>query len=362
MVAYSGPFISEYRSELEKGWVKDLLTTGLLHTDNIRMSTYLGDPVKILAWNICGLPKDDTSIENGIIIDKTRRWPLMIDPQTQANKYIKNLGKDLPEGMDIIKASSAQLLRNVEQGIQFGKWILVENVGTSLDPALEPVLLQQVIKVGGSKSIVLGDKNIPYNDSFKFFLTTTNPNPHYSPEISAKVTIINFGITPSGLEEQMLAVIVILEAPDVERKKTDIVKNNAADKKKLAEIEDQILKSLMESQGDILMDESLINGLASSKKTSGEIAVRMAESRTAEVTIDAARESYRPVAYRASLLYFCIADLNLIDPMYQYSLQWFENLFKMGCENAPAHQDIGIRLDNLNNYFTYSLYENICRS
>jgi len=117
---------------------------------------------------------------------------------------------------------------------------LVENVGTSLDPALEPILLQQVVKIGGSKTIVLGDKNIPYSDSFKFFMTTTNPNPHYSPEISAKVTIINFGITPLGLEEQMLALVVIMESPEVEKKKADIVRTNAADKKKLQDIEDVI--------------------------------------------------------------------------------------------------------------------------
>ncbi len=49
------------------------------------MSKFLGEPVKIQMWNICGLPRDDCSIENGIIIDKSRRWPLMIDPQMQAN-------------------------------------------------------------------------------------------------------------------------------------------------------------------------------------------------------------------------------------------------------------------------------------
>jgi dynein heavy chain len=362
MVAYAGPFISEFRNELEEGWVRTLTEVGLEHSPNIRMSSYLGDPVKILAWNICGLPKDDTSIENGIIIDKTRRWPLMIDPQTQANKYIRKLGSDVPEGMDVIKASSGQLIRQIEQGIQFGKWILVENIGTHLDPALEPILLQQVVKIGGSKTIVLGDKSIPYSDSFKFFMTSTNPNPHYSPEISAKVTIINFGITPLGLEEQMLALVVIMESPEVEKKKSEIVRTNAADKKKLQDIEDVILKSLSDSQGDILMDESLINGLAQSKKTSAEINIRMEESKVAEIKIDEARESYRPVAFNTSLLYFCIADLTGIDPMYQYSLQWFESLFKMGIENAAAHTDISIRLTNLNTYFQYSLYENVCRS
>lgn len=63
------------------------------------------------------MPKDDTSIENGIIIDKSRRWPLMIDPQTQANKYIKNLGKEWEEGIDVVKMSDPNLMRTLEIAI-----------------------------------------------------------------------------------------------------------------------------------------------------------------------------------------------------------------------------------------------------
>ena len=56
---------------------------------------------------ILGLPKDITSIENGIMINKTRRWPLMIDPQTQANKFIKNMGKNMNDGeIDTLKVTN----------------------------------------------------------------------------------------------------------------------------------------------------------------------------------------------------------------------------------------------------------------
>jgi len=40
-----------------------------------------------------------------------------------------------------------------------------------------------------------------FNEKFKIFFTTTLPNPHYPPETFVKVTIINFAITPSGLED-----------------------------------------------------------------------------------------------------------------------------------------------------------------
>jgi dynein heavy chain, axonemal len=60
--------------------------------------------------------------------------------------------------------------------------VLLENINENLDPALEPILLQQKIKQGSGYVIKLGDKQVSYNETFKFFLTTTLPNPHYSPE------------------------------------------------------------------------------------------------------------------------------------------------------------------------------------
>lgn len=60
---------------------------------------------------MAGLPSDPVSVENGIIIEKARRWPLMIDPQMQANNFVKKLGKEHEEGIEFCKASDANLIR-----------------------------------------------------------------------------------------------------------------------------------------------------------------------------------------------------------------------------------------------------------
>ena len=54
------------------------------------LQTIVGEPVKIRQWVIDKLPNDALSIDNGIIMSNSRRWPLMIDPQMQANKWVKN--------------------------------------------------------------------------------------------------------------------------------------------------------------------------------------------------------------------------------------------------------------------------------
>ena len=60
--------------------------------------------------------------------------------------------------------------------------------------------------------IKIGDSQIPWNNQFRFFMTTKMPNPHYAPEVCVKVSLINFAITPSGLEDQILGIVVITVA------------------------------------------------------------------------------------------------------------------------------------------------------
>lgn len=53
--------------------------------------------------------------------------------------------------------------------------------------------------------IRFGDNDVEYDPNFKFYITTKMSNPHYLPEICIKVTIVNFTVTPQGLEDQLLA-------------------------------------------------------------------------------------------------------------------------------------------------------------
>ena len=102
--------------------------------------------------------------------------------------------------LDVVKLTDKDFLRSLENAVRFGKPCLLENVAEELDPALEPILLQQTYKQGGSTVIKLGDSVVPYHDDFKFYITTKLPNPHYTPEVSTKVSLVNFTLSPGYVQ------------------------------------------------------------------------------------------------------------------------------------------------------------------
>ena len=255
------------------------------------MTKFLTDESETGEWNLQGLPSDELSTQNGILVTRSSRWPILIDPQGQANKWIRNMENEA--GLEVGKPSDKEFLRSIENALRFGKPFMMENVLESLDPALEPVLLKKTFKQGGNVVMKIGDNVIPYHPDFKFYLTTKLPNPHYLPEVCIKVTVINFTVTIKGLEDQLLGDVVRKERPDLEEAKDRLVVSISNDKKQLQELQDKILNMLKESEGNILDDEVLIDTLNNSKITSGMISGRLEEAETTENQINSTRETYR---------------------------------------------------------------------
>ncbi|XP_021325607.1 dynein axonemal heavy chain 12 isoform X2 [Danio rerio] len=360
VIAYLGAFTARFRHDCTKMWAQLCKSKKIPSSDDFSLSKTLGDPIKIRAWNIAGLPTDSFSIDNGVIVSNSRRWPLMIDPQGQANKWVKNSERD--HNLNVIKLTDADYMRTLENCIQFGTPLLLENVGEELDPSLEPLLLKQVFKQGGVDCIRLGESVIEYSADFRFYITTKLRNPHYLPELATKVCLLNFMITPEGLEDQLLGIVVAKERPELEEERNALILQSAANKKQLKEIEDQILETLQSSEGNILEDESAIQILDAAKLMSNEITKKQQIAEKTEIEIAESREGYRAIAKHSSILFFTIADLANIDPMYQYSLNWFVNLYVNSILDSNKSKNLEKRLRYLIDYFTYNLYCNVCRS
>ncbi|XP_063098620.1 dynein axonemal heavy chain 2 isoform X5 [Cavia porcellus] len=360
-LSYMGPFLTNYRDEIVNHiWIRKIRELQVPCSPRFAIDNFLSNPTKVRDWNIQGLPSDAFSTENGIIVTRGNRWALMIDPQAQAQKWIKNMEGN--QGLKIIDLQMNNYLRILEQAIQFGHPVLLQNVQEYLDPTLNPVLNKSVAHVGGQLLMRIGDKEVAYNPSFRFYITTKLSNPHYSPETSAKTTIVNFAVKEQGLEAQLLGIVVRKERPELEEQKDSLVINIAAGKRKLKELEDEILRLLNEATGSLLDDVQLVNTLQTSKVTASEVTEQLETSETTEVNIDLAREAYRPCAQRASVLFFVLNDMGCIDPMYQFSLDAYISLFILSIDKSHRSNKLEDRIEYLNDYHTYAVYRYTCRT
>uniref|UniRef100_A0A6Q2Z4C9 Dynein, axonemal, heavy chain 6 n=1 Tax=Esox lucius TaxID=8010 RepID=A0A6Q2Z4C9_ESOLU len=358
-VAYYGAFTMHYRQLLVDQWRARCQELGIPISGSFSLINILGDPYEIRQWNADGLPRDTVSTENGILVTRGRRWPLMIDPQDQANRWIRS--KETKNGLKVIKLTDSGFLRTLENAIRMGVPVLLEELKESVDPSLEPILLKQTFVSGGRTLIRLGDSDVDYDKNFRFYMTTKMANPHYLPEVCIKVTIINFTVTKSGLEDQLLSDVVRLERPELEEQRNQLIVRINADRNQLKAVEDRILKLLFNSKGNILDNEELVQTLQESKVTSEAIKHRLEEAEATELMINAARERYRPVATRGSVMYFVIASLSEIDPMYQFSLKYFKQLFNTTIEMSERSSVLEERLQVLLDQTLLTSYTNVSR-
>ncbi|XP_041519985.1 dynein heavy chain 9, axonemal [Microtus oregoni] len=354
-VSYLGFFTKKYRKSLMDGTWKPYLNqlkvpipiTSTL--DPLRMLT---DDAAVAAWQNEGLPADRMSMENATILINCERWPLMVDPQLQGIKWIKN---KYGEELRVTQIGQKGCLQTIERALEAGDVVLIENLEESIDPVLGPLLGREVIKKG--RFIKIGDKECEFNPRFRLILHTKLANPHYQPELQAQATLINFTVTRDGLEDQLLAAVVSMERPDLEQLKSDLTKQQNGFKITLKTLEDNLLSRLSSASGNFLGETALVENLEVTKQTAAEVEYKVQEAKSTEVKINEAREHYRPAAARASLLYFIMNDLSKIHPMYQFSLKAFSIVFQKAVEKAAPGESVKERVANLIDSITFSVYQ-----
>ena len=364
-VSYIGPFTKSFREQiLFNEWLTDIQERNIPHTQGLDIVTkILTSEAEIASWQNEELKSDRLSTENGALVCNATRWPLLIDPQLQGIKWIKTREK---AKLQVCQTTQRGYLNVVTKCLTEGLPCLIEKIGETLDPILEPILGRMIFKKENHLYIRLGDKETEYNPNFRLYLQTRLSNPHYKPELNAQTTLINFMVTPEGLEDQLLAVVVNKERPDLERSRVTLLRSMNQMTIDLETCEENLLQALAQATGDILENVALVENLESTKKKAAEIAKSMIEAHEMQDRINESRKLYTCVAVRGSLLFFQIDQLAKINHMYQYSLGAYMTIFIKGLSRAAQppegeEDSLAVRCELLTDSTTKCIYAFCCR-
>lgn len=235
---------------------------------------------------------------------------------------------------------SDRLREKVELAMQEGHAVIIADVGDDVGLLFQPYLNGQFVRRGRTKLVPLADRMVECHDSFRLYFVTRLANPHLQPELQANTTVVDFTVTPKGLEQQLLGIVMQHEHAALENQLRDVLASVTNNTKALSELDDTLLRKLTERQQDTLLDDpELLSVLTHTKEKAVAVQKKLAAAQDTRTSIDRKREEFRPVAARGSVLFFAGVDMGVVNPMYQLSLAQFLALFQRSMassEKSPA--------------------------
>eukprot|EP00435_Cladocopium_sp_Y103_P019454 s3864_g4.t1 len=428
-VTYCGPFNSEFRDKItQENFMQDIRQLKVPANNRVNMVEFLVDEGTVGEWSLDGLPSDELSIQNAIMVTRSSRYPLMVDPQGQALAWIKNKEHEriAREPNMCVTTLQNRILKDtwgchqhgiswtfmddqLECTISHGLCLIIENVENEMDPMLDPVLEKAVVMKATSKKMVLrvGDTNVEYDERFCLYMTSRLPNPHFSPELSAKTTVIDFTVTLRGAPGE-LGRVLNMEQKALEEMlvalKEDATNNTKALQglgqlllvRDLRFFTQHLVGRSLRSLGFWQDDQELIEVLANTKAKAKEVEGKLDEARQRTLEIDEKREQFRSVATRGSLMrlgngfseetlvdlggfsvfqYVGISAFDTLFPkwtdmvlvtnpitlqpsgwMYSCSLNQFLEQFDYSVKHSDKVQPTSKRVDKIIDFLTYQVY------
>ena len=319
-LTYGGVFDHKGRKKLMTEWASQLEELGIECRSDLSIIEYLSTSGDHLQWRDWALPLDNLALENAILLERFNRYPMIIDPSGQATNFLNNKYG----GGKLVKTSflDANFIKILATAIRFGNPILVQDVET-LDPVLNPILNKEFQKTGGRTLIRVGTEEIDFSPKFVIYLTTRNPLAQFSPDLCSRTTVVNFSVTPASLEAQALTCVLKAERPDVDRRRTDVLKLQGAQAAKMQDLQDQLLAKISAVQGNILDDDSVIQTLERIKREAAELNDSIRETLETLEDVKKVSNLYMPIAVTLAAAYFSLEGLPDVNFLYQYSLNFF---------------------------------------
>ncbi|XP_053593840.1 dynein axonemal heavy chain 7-like [Microplitis demolitor] len=357
IIAYLAPYHPAYRDDNLRAWKSYIENLKISCSSEFNFIKVAESEITVSNWHFYGLPKNRFPVENAVIAKNSLQPCLFIDPQNQANFWIREMEKE--NKIKILKLVTTDFLIEIQKSIELGQPVLLENIEEDFIASLECILSQNIYKINDQLHQEINNEVINYNSNFRLYLTTRLHNPNFDPYVFRKTTVINFLLPNDALQESLLDIVISRERPELQEKFNLLLIQSASNKKVLKEEEENILTTLSTSTVNILEDEAAIQVLDSSKNLSVQIQEKEEAVLAAKNEIDSFRTNYYQFTYYCATLYNTLSALPNLNCMYKFSLSWFTQLFIKSIANSNRSVVLKKRIEYLKTSFTKTLHSSV---
>ena len=331
-LAYSGLYDQQLRKAMIDDWLEQLASSGIKYKPHNAVTEFLSTADERVKWQEQALPVDDLCTQNAIILKRFNRYPLIIDPSGRATEFLQNVNQG--RRLTVTSFLDDSFIKQLESSLRFGNSILIQDA-EHLDPVLNHVLNKEYQKTGGRVLIQLGKQEIDFSPTFKLYLSTRDPSATFAPDICSRTTFVNFTVTQSSLQTQSLNDVLRSERPDIDERRSNLVKMQGQFNIHLRGLEKRLLQALNESQGNILDDDLVIETLETLKKEAKGISRKMAETEGVMAEVESITSQYSTIARSCSAVFAILEQLYQLNHFYQFSLQYFIDIFRSVLHDNP---------------------------
>ncbi|CAK81273.1 unnamed protein product (macronuclear) [Paramecium tetraurelia] len=296
LITYGGPLVKEHRNQMYIYLYKVLRDAEVKYSEKSNLNSYFNEE------------SDNFISENANILNFQYKPVILIDPQ--------NLGKQyLTEKYHYKVLNDPKKIQNHLQ-------------------------LKQPFYIDITDNIEL------LHHDPKMIHFTHEQNAKFQDQIYINYQIINYTITQEALVEKLLKCLIEVENPTLELKKQHNLDLCNQEKKQLIQIENQILNTLQNQKSidELLNNEVMINQLHNSKQLYEETTKRIDMAKRLNEDIDLSRDQYRMLAQQISLIFINISNLQRMNPIYQYSLEWFLKQLMQQSSKIQRQNDIALNI------------------
>jgi dynein heavy chain 1 len=324
-LTYFGFFDFKTRNMLLEKWKNSLDTIGIEYRPDLSMVDVLSKASDRLYWQSQGLPPDSLSLENGVILERCARFPLIIDPSGEATAFVSNKYRD----QKIQKTSfmDKAFMKTLAGAVRFGTALLVENVET-VDPVLNPILNKEIQRTGGRSLVRIGTEDVDYSPNFRIILSTKNPAAKLTPDLCSRVTLLNFTVTPDSLQSQSLSKVLKAEKPEIEEQRVAVLKLQGEQNVKLRELEEKMLAKISAVEGNILDDDQVVDGMQLLMKEGAQVEEQIAKSTVVMEEVEQAISQFKPLGQACRSLFMLLQRMRDVHYLYEFSSTFFMSILE----------------------------------